>query len=241
MDNSRDVAIAVDGLVTGYGSRRVVDGVNLRVARGGVCGVIGPNGAGKSTLLKALFGVLPTWAGRVVYPGFSGPVEARALLRYGVVFAPQGNRVFPRLSVLENLHLAAAEQGRARRRECVERALRLYPDLEAKLRQCAGTLSGGEKQALALACATSIEPHVLLLDEPSLGLSPRLAAETMDRVSNLATVSGVTCLVVEQRVSEVLRVADKVCALREGKVVFFGPAEELRDKAVLRDIYMGTD
>ncbi|NJL26410.1 MAG: ATP-binding cassette domain-containing protein [Thermoanaerobaculia bacterium] len=241
MPSSEDAALSVDSLVTGYGSRRVLDGVDLAVARGTICGVIGPNGSGKSTLLRTLFGVLPAWAGRVSYSGYPGPIEARALIRHGVVFAPQGNRVFSGLSVLENLQLAAAQLGRARRRECVERALEWNPGLRLKLRQRAGTLSGGEKQDLALACAVSVEPHTLLLDEPSLGLSPRLASESMGRLSALAKGSGVTCLVVEQRVREVLRVADRVCVLREGKVIFFGPPESLNEDAVLREAYLGLD
>lgn len=238
MASSGDAAIVVSGLVTGYGSRRVVDGVDLHVARATLCALIGPNGAGKSTLLRALFGMLPAWGGRVSYSGYSGPISARALVRDGIVLAPQGNRVFSALSVLENLHLAAAQHGRARRRVSVERALALFPTLLPRLRQRAGTLSGGEKQGLALACALCIEPRVLLLDEPSQGLSPRLVSETMDRLSVLAKESGVTCLVVEQRVREVLRVADQVCALREGKVVFVGAAEDLQDEAALRQIYL---
>ena len=233
-----DHALVVQGLVSGYGTRRVVRGVDLHVERGTICALIGPNGAGKSTLLKALFGVLPTWDGRVVYSGYSGPIAARPLVRHGVVFVPQGNRVFPMLSVLDNLHLAAAHHIRTRRRECVDRALHLFPTLQSRLRQRAGTLSGGEKQSLALGCALSLEPHTLLLDEPSLGLSPRLASETMDRLSVLTKESGVTCLVVEQRVREVLRVADQVCALREGSIAFLGATDELRDSSALRQIFL---
>lgn len=233
-----DIILRVEKLVTGYGSRQILKNINLKVNRGEVVAVIGHNGAGKSTLLKALFGILPVWSGIVNYSEFVATVEPRTLLRHGVAYAPQGNRVFHRLTVLENLKLSAVVLDASRRRSGVQRALELFPALKEKQEQQAGTLSGGEKQMLALACVMSLEPHLLLLDEPSLGLSPALIKNAMNRIAEIAVERKVGCLVVEQKVRDVLKIADRTYALRGGKVVYDGAASDLIDDARLREVYL---
>ena len=231
-------ALRVNRLTTGYGTRQVLDQVDLHVSRGEVVTVIGHNGAGKSTLLKTVFGLLPVWSGEVFFPELGTAVEPRALLRHGVGYAPQGSRVFHRLTVLENLQLSGGVLDASRRLQSVERALELFPVLRGRERQRAGTLSGGEKQMLALACVMSLDPHLLLLDEPTLGLSPVLAKNALTRISKIAKNASVGCLVVEQKVRQVLCMADRVYVLRNGKVTFGGPAVQLADEAKLREVYL---
>jgi branched-chain amino acid transport system ATP-binding protein len=231
-------ALRVERLITGYGTRQILEQVDLEVSRGEVVAVIGHNGAGKSTLLKAVFGLLPVWSGEVVFPAIGTAVGPRALLRHGVAYAPQGNRVFHRLTVIENLQLSGVVLDASRRRQSVGRALELFPALRGRERQRAGTLSGGEKQMLALACVMSLDPHLLLLDEPTLGLSPSLTKNALTRISKIAKDASVGCLVVEQKVRQVLCIADRVYVLRNGKVAFRGPTVQLADEAKLREVYL---
>lgn len=230
----------VQDLATGYGTKRVLDAVALRVARGEIVALIGHNGAGKSTLLKAIFGLLPIWGGRICLNG--QPVRdssPRSLHAAGAAYVPQGNRVFGNLSVKENLEIGgiALASGSARRR-AIKAAVELFPVLAGRLHQRARTLSGGEQQMLALASALVLSPRLLLLDEPSLGLSPQMVSEALNRIRMISHGSGTAILIVEQKVHEVLRIAQRVYVLRNGRVVFSGPARELKDKDKLRDVYL---
>lgn len=232
--------LRVEELVTGYGKKQVVSGVSLEVRRGEIVAVIGHNGAGKSTLLKAVFGVLPIWEGRLfVNDEEVEKPDPRALLSKGMAYVPQGNRVFSNLTVRENLEMGGITlSGRAQVTAGVERALTLFPALEGKMKQRAGTLSGGEKQMLALANALILSPAALLLDEPSLGLAPLLIADALGRVKDISRRFNVTVLIVEQKISEVLKIADRVCVLRNGRVSFTGAAEDLREERKLREVYI---
>lgn len=238
MGNQRAITLQIDKLTTGYGTRQILDKIDLEITTGEVVAIIGHNGAGKSTLLKAIFGLLPVWSGSVVLGIEPVVLEPRAQLRRGVAYAPQGSRVFHRLSVLENLLLSAVVLNAADRQQVVERAFHFFPTLRNRVGQRAGTLSGGEKQLLALACAISRDPKFLLLDEPSLGLSPALAKSAMDRIAEIAKEADVGCLVVEQKVRQVLRISDRAYALRGGKVVFEGAAAELANETTLRRVYL---
>jgi len=231
--------LAVDNLVTGYGKKQVLNGVSLHVSAGEIVALIGHNGAGKSTLLKAAFGLLPVWQGQVSLDAktLNSP-NPREMRRAGVAYVPQGNRVFTDLTVRENLEVAGTTlPNKARRNEGIERALSLFPALGPRLRQRAGTLSGGEKQLLALANALVVAPRLLLMDEPSLGLAPQLVTEALRHVQEINRDSGVTVLIVEQKVREVLKIAGRVYVLRTGRVSFHGPTREL-DDAKLRDVYL---
>jgi ABC-type branched-subunit amino acid transport system ATPase component len=238
LSKESDILLSVTRLATGYDGRQILSEIDLQVSRGEVVAVIGHNGSGKSTLLKALFGVLPIWSGHVLFHGLESSIEPRALLRHGVAYVPQGHRVFQRLSVRDNLRLASVVLDAAGRRQGVDRAFDLFPILYKRQHQQAATLSGGEKQVLAFACAMCLKPHMLLLDEPSLGLSPALVEDAMRRIVEAAHDSGIGCLVVEQKVRQVLEIADRVYALRGGKVVFSGVAEELSDDDKLREVYL---
>lgn len=232
--------LSVDSLVTGYRKKQVLNGVSLDVASGEIVALIGHNGAGKSTLLKAVFGLVPIWKGQVVLDeeSVSSP-SPRHLLGKGVAYVPQGNRVFTDLTVRENLEMGGVTlPNGARLNEGIDRVFTLFPILKSRLRQRAGTLSGGEKQMLALANALILAPRLLLLDEPSLGLAPGLITETLGRIQQISKNSGVAVLIVEQKVREVLKIAQRVHVLRNGLVSFSGTTDSLSDDAKLREVYL---
>jgi branched-chain amino acid transport system ATP-binding protein len=239
-NDGSNALLKVNDLVAGYGKKQILNGVSLEVAPGEIVALIGHNGAGKSTLLKAVFGLLRVWGGQVVYDGRTlNGATPRELLRAGMAYVPQGNRVFTDLTVQENLEMGGVTLPRKELLKAgIERALTLFPVLRERLRQRAGTLSGGEKQMLALANALIVSPKMLLLDEPSLGLAPPMVTDALGRIQQISRDSSVTVLIVEQKVREVLKVAQRVCVLRMGRVSFAGPGEELKDDAKLREVYL---
>jgi branched-chain amino acid transport system ATP-binding protein len=239
-NDGSNALLKVDDLVAGYGKKQILNGVSLEVAPGEIVALIGHNGAGKSTLLKAVFGLLRVWGGKVCYDGTELKKQTpRELLRTGMAYVPQGNRVFTDLTVQENMEMGGVTLPRKELLKAgIERALTLFPVLRERLKQRAGTLSGGEKQMLALANALIVSPRMLLLDEPSLGLAPAMVTEALGRIQQISRDSKVSVLIVEQKVREVLKVAKRVCVLRMGRVSFAGPSEELKDDAKLREVYL---
>jgi branched-chain amino acid transport system ATP-binding protein len=220
-------ALEVRGLTVLYGEAPTLANVGLSVGAGEVVAVLGRNGAGKSTLLKAVMGLVPADAGAVALAGRDVSrlaVEARA--RAGLGYVPEGRRVFPAMTVADNL-LAGARGPAAACRARLDRVLALLPALAAKLRARAWTLSGGQQQMLAIGRALMTEPRVLLLDEPSLGLAPGLAAEVMAHVAEIAR-DGAAVLVVEQNAAVALAVAGRGLVLELGRIVRDGSVEELR-------------
>jgi branched-chain amino acid transport system ATP-binding protein len=232
--------LKVETLVTGYGKKQVLNGVTLDMASGEVVALIGHNGAGKTTLLKAIFGLLPVWMGQVILDGkaLQSP-SPRELLRAGVAYVPQGNRVFTDLTVRENLEMGGITlPNEERLNEGIERVLTVFPALKSRFRQRAGTLSGGEKQMLALGNALVLSPRLLLLDEPSLGLAPPLVTEALGHIQKISRDSGAAVLIIEQKVREVLRIAQRVYVLRNGLVSFSGHTDALKDDQKLREVYL---
>ena len=241
MADEKPALLTLNSLVTGYAKKQVLNGVTIEVPRGEIVALIGHNGAGKSTLLKAAFRLLPIWQGEIIYDG--KPLDSakpRDLLRRGMAYIPQGNRVFTDLTVRENLEIGGVTlSSKQERSEGIERALTMFPMLRERLRQRAGTLSGGEKQMLALANAWVLAPRLLLLDEPSLGLALNMIGEALRRIQQLNRDNGVTILVVEQKVREVLEICHHVYCLKLGKVSYSGPPEELKtDKAKLKQVFL---
>jgi branched-chain amino acid transport system ATP-binding protein len=229
----------VRGLVAGYGGAPILRGVDLAVDKGEVVAVLGANGAGKTTLNKALSGVVAAGAGEIEFAGrrIDGlpPAEIVAL---GLVQVPEGRRIFPNLSVRENLELGSYRRAKAGRARNLERVLGIFPRLKARAAQRAGTLSGGEQQMLAIGRGLMAEPVLLILDEPSLGLSPMLVEEMFILIRTL-NAEGLAVLLVEQNVMQSLELASRAYVLENGQVAMAGDAKALTADPALEKTYLG--
>jgi branched-chain amino acid transport system ATP-binding protein len=214
--------------------------VSLRVGQGEIDALVGANGAGKSTFLNALAGLVPVASGRVVFRGAElQRLAPEQIVRRGLALTPEGRRVFPRLSVADNLRLGAVPmRDRAASERARKRVLTLFPILEERLHQVAGTLSGGEQQMLAIGRSLMAGPSLLLLDEPSLGLAPILVDEVFVLIERLRE-EGTTILLVEQNVHRALEVSDRAYVLANGAIEREGPAAELRSDAEIEKAYLG--
>jgi branched-chain amino acid transport system ATP-binding protein len=234
------VLLEVSSLTTTYQGLVALDEASLDVAPGEIVVVAGANGAGKSTLLKSIAGMEKPRSGKVTFAGerIDG-LAPHLVTKRGIAFVPENRRLFPRLSVADNLRLGSyLFRGEADREAPIERVFTLFPRLRERLEQRAETLSGGEQQMLAIARALMTRPKLLMLDEPSQGIAPKLVDEVFEAI--LATrQAGVTVLLVEQRLSESLEIADRGFILQTGKVILSGPANELRDNAEVRKAYLG--
>ena len=230
--------LEVQALETGYGKAQVLFGVALEVEAGQLVALLGANGAGKTTLLRALSGLLRPWKGSVLLGGkdLRGLSPARRA-RLGLGHVPEGRQLFPLMTVEENLRLGAAFLAPGREKEGYERVYALFPQLAERRRQLAGTLSGGEQQMLAIGRALMGFPRILLVDEPSLGLSPRLAEEVLLALKEVAR-GGVGVLLVEQNVALSLEVAERGYVLEHGRVVLEGPAQALAQDPRVREAYL---
>jgi branched-chain amino acid transport system ATP-binding protein len=231
--------LRIDSLTAGYGGFQVLDRLSLEVARGGVTALIGANGAGKTTLLKAIAGVIPS-RGRVEFDGediASLPVAARVLR--GLVLVPEGRELFPQMTVEENLALGGYRMTRDARRRGVAQVLEFFPVLAERRRQAAGTMSGGEQQMLAIARALVSKPRLMMLDEPSLGLAPKIVADLF-RVVGAICAAGTSVLLVEQNVRQALHIAGHCYVLERGTIVAEGPGDRLIESELVRHAYLGT-
>lgn len=225
---------------TGYGKKQVLFGIDLAAKAGKITAIIGPNGAGKSTVLKVAHGLLPLWSGSTTFDGaaLNGSSPAQRV-RQGMIFCPQGNRVFGQLSVRENLELGGMHLPAKEVADRVVTILESFPQLKSRLKQTAGTLSGGEQQLVAIARALIPKPKLLMLDEPSLGLFPNVLNDVFEKMVEVNRIQGVTILIVEQKVRKVLAIADHVCSLKLGKVAFSGSPKTLSDDTkLLRSLFL---
>ena len=234
--------LQVTDLHAGYGRAEVLTGLNLRLAQGQVVSVIGPNGAGKSTTLHALIGMLPS-RGQVVFDGADlaeVPLEARVML--GLALVPEKREVFGSMPVEDNLVLGAWRALRQRVplwRSELERVYTLFPRLKERRAQLAGTLSGGERQMLAVGRALMSRPKLLMLDEPSLGLAPLVVKEVFRTIESLRQ-AGVSILLIEQNARAALEVSEYAYVLETGAIALEGPARQLADDARVIDTYLGA-
>ena len=222
-----------------YRGLKALQGISLEVGRGEIVAVVGANGAGKSTLLRAVAGQVAT-AGLIEFEGESlARVPAYRIARMGIGLVPEGRRLFPRLSVEDNLRLGAyAKRGTADRFKPLELVFGLFPRLQERLAQRAETLSGGEQQMLAIGRALMTQPRLLMLDEPSQGIAPRLVDDILAAVGRIRAL-GVTVLLVEQRLVEALALADRAYVLQTGRIVLAGSAQEIAADAGVRRAYLG--
>jgi branched-chain amino acid transport system ATP-binding protein len=234
--------LQTQGLSVTYGGLQALQDITIQVYAGEFVTVVGPNGAGKTTLLKSISGTVPLAAGRISYQGHdlaTTPGHARA--RLGMAHVPEGRKVFPTLSVQENLELGAYRAAaRERRQESLQTVFGLFPVLYERRRQAAGTLSGGEQQMLALGRGLMLCPELLLLDEPSLGLAPRLVEAIFDSIVRLRSARQLTVLLVEQRVVEALELCDRGYVLEAGRLVLQGQRHTLLGDARVRRAYLGA-
>jgi branched-chain amino acid transport system ATP-binding protein len=235
--SAADPLLDVAGLSSGYGKIRVLSGVDLTVGAGEVVALLGPNGAGKTTLLRAVSGLLP-WSGRIRFAGndLTG-VSPREAVRAGLAHVVEGHRVFTQLSVFDNLMLAAYDLPRRERTVRVEEVLTLFPEIAAKRSERAAWLSGGQQQILAVAQGLIRRPRLLMLDEPSAGLSPVLVGRVLDVVQRLRE-AGTAVLLVEQLIEKALALADRVYALARGSIVLEANTSEADLPHRLEQAYM---
>lgn len=240
--NDHSVILEVRDLVVSYGKVEALHKVSLTIRRGEIVTVIGPNGAGKTTLLSALMGLLPA-AGEIVYMGHSQGREREVeyLVRHGMTLVPEKRELFAEMSVEDNLLLGAFDRYRTGHRdemETMDEVFDIFPRLEERRAQLAGTLSGGERQMLAMGRALMAKPKLLMLDEPSLGLAPLIIKEIFRIISELKQ-TGVAILLVEQNARAALQIADYGYVLETGEVSLFGPSNELAADQRVIDAYLG--
>ncbi|MBI3328747.1 MAG: ABC transporter ATP-binding protein [Nitrospinae bacterium] len=228
----------VRNVSSGYGEMGILHDVSMRVEQGEVVTLLGPNGAGKSTLLKTIFGLLTPTAGQIIFQGtdITG-MQPPSLVRRGISYVPQVDNVFPSLSVQENLEMGAfiREAGIMPR---LAEIFDLFPTLQAKRRQKVGGLSGGERQMVAMGRALMLDPRLLLLDEPSAGLSPRLVGLVFEKIAAI-NQTGVVVLIVEQNAREALRLSQRGYVLANGQVRLEGPGEQLLKDEEVGRLYLG--
>jgi branched-chain amino acid transport system ATP-binding protein len=231
--------LAICGLAAGYGATEVLRDIDLAVASGEIVAILGANGAGKSTLNRTISGVLRSTRGTIRFAGSAIERETPAqIVGRGLIHVPEGRCIFPDLTVEENLDLGGYRRARVRRRQNRERVFAIFPRLAERHTQRAGTLSGGEQQMLAIGRGLMAEPRLLILDEPSLGLSPLLVEELFGLIRRL-NGEGITLLLVEQNVMQSLEVASRAYILENGAFVLEGGSADIRENPKLKRAYLG--
>jgi branched-chain amino acid transport system ATP-binding protein len=232
--------LSLAAVSAGYGSMRALFDVSLDVTRGETVGVIGPNGAGKTTLMRVISGLIPLRGGAMTLEGRPvGGLTAHRMVEQGIAHVPENRRLFPRLTVEDNLRIGAfIPQARAHFAEQLQRIYQLFPRLKDRREQLAGTLSGGEQQMCAIGRAMMSRPKLLLMDEPSAGLAPLVVAQVFEFVHRIRA-EGLTVLIVEQNVQQVLDVVDRAYLLEVGCIKLSGTSAELKGNDFIRKSYMG--
>ena len=233
--------LTVKDLESGYGEMQVLWGVDLEVKEKSITTVLGPNGAGKSTTLKTIFGVLKPWNGRIEYIGEDiTNVPPHKKVELGITMVPEGRHLFPNMTVEDNLIMGAyLKKAEEKLNDSLELVYSLFPRLKEREKQKAGTLSGGEQQMVAIARALMSAPSLILMDEPSQGLAPKLVKEVFETILKLKD-EGLTILLVEQNVFASLEISDYAYILHEGKIAFGGSVDEVRESEEIKKAYLGV-
>ena len=232
--------LKVNELTVTYGPHRALTDVSIHADEGEIVVVIGANGAGKSTLLNTIVGLIKPIKGEIKFKGERiDPLPPYKIVEKGVSLVPEGRRVFPKLTVLENLELGAyTKRARQKKNENLEFVFKLFPRLKERKHQKAGTLSGGERQMLAIGRALMSDPELLLLDEPSLGLAPKIVLEIFNVLKELKKY-GITILLVEQHAYKALTIADRGYVLENGRITLSGTGQELLNNEYVKSAYLG--
>ncbi len=231
--------ITIKNLSAGYGFVEVLRDVSLDISAGEIVAVLGSNGVGKTTLNNTLSGLITPKSGEIYFENeliSSRPPEE--IVDLGLIHVPEGRKLFPNLTVRDNLELGSYRRGKGERSQSLEMVLETFPKLRERISQLAGTLSGGEQQMVAIGRGLMSNPRLLILDEPSLGLSPLLVEQMFDLIKRINS-KGLTILLVEQNVMQSLTIADRAYVIDEGKVSLSGTAEDLRNNAELKKSYLG--
>ncbi len=233
--------LRVEGLESGYGEMQVLWGVSLKVQRGSLVVILGPNGAGKTTTLRSIMGIIRPWRGSITFNGEDvTKLPPHKKVPRGLVLVPEGRHLFPDLTVEENLLMGAYTRvGREDLSDTLELVYSLFPRLRERRSQKAGTMSGGEQQMLAIGRALMAKPKLLMLDEPSQGLAPKIVGDILETLVRLREEQGLTILLVEQNIAQSLKIADYAYVLEQGRVVLEGTSNELLEKEDLVKAYLG--
>jgi branched-chain amino acid transport system ATP-binding protein len=231
--------LSIKSLYSGYRKKEVLRGVSVSIKPGSIVAMIGPNGSGKSTVLKTVFGLVKAWNGQIHFDGASciGQNPPDLIMR-GLVYIPQGNLVFEDLTVKQNLTVSLDGIGKEDMSQRIEEMSELFPAIRNFMHNKAAKLSGGEKQQISLAIGLMKKPKMLLLDEPSLGLAPKLLGDVFEKLHHVNKDNGVTMLIVEHKVREVFKIADWVLGLRRGEIIAKGSPEAI-DDAILKELFLG--
>ena len=232
--------INLNDLHVHYGGVKALDGFSVQVNAGEMLVLMGPNGAGKSTVLKALFGMVPMTSGKIEIEGIKIFPKPHNMAKLGVAFVTQGRRVFPSLTVQENIEIGGhIIKSRSVLAECLEDVLGFFPVLHPMLHKKAGHLSGGQQQMVAIARALMSNPTILLLDEPSLGLAPKIVKELFETMQEINQQKHVTMIIVEHNIKTLLSIADRACILDKGRLVTEGDARKFLKTEALADVLLG--
>ncbi len=231
--------LEIRNLHAGYGKMQVLHGIDIEIGTGEIVALLGSNGAGKSTLNNNISGLYKPTSGQIFFEDIDiTGLRSEKVIDLGIIQVPEGRRIFPNMTVYENLELGGYRRGKSKRTKNIERVVGVFPRLSERFRQMAGTLSGGEQQMLAIGRAMMADPRLLILDEPSLGLSPLLVDEMFTLIQNL-NESGLSVFLVEQNVMQSLEIATRAYVIENGCVVLSGDADSLINDPELKKTYLG--
>jgi branched-chain amino acid transport system ATP-binding protein len=233
--------LKVEGIESGYGPMQVLWGPSLEVEKGSITSLLGPNGVGKTTLLKTVCGLIEPWGGRIIYEdGEVTHLPIHKKVELGIVLVPEGRHLFTGMNVHENLIMGAYPKEALRNMDdSLELVYSLFPVLKERTKQKAGSLSGGEQQMLTIGRALMTRPKLIMLDEPSQGLAPKLVGEVFETIERMKAEIGLTILLVEQNVEASLSASDRVFILHEGRIKAHGSAKEIENSPEIREAYLG--
>ncbi|MES2213375.1 MAG: ABC transporter ATP-binding protein [Patescibacteria group bacterium] len=224
-----------------YGGLKALNGVSLNIDEGEIVALMGPNGAGKSTVLKALFGITAIESGKILWHEKVISPVAREMIDRGISYVPQGRRVFPSLTVKENLEIGGyTVKSENEIKERIAEVLDLFPALKPKLKDLSGHLSGGQQQMLAIARGMMTDPKVLLLDEPSIGLAPKIVKEVFEKIKNINEARKISIVIVEHNLKSVNEIAHRTYVLDKGRIVAEGKPKELMASGILEKVFLGV-
>lgn len=240
MNMTKEILLQLQNVSVHYGGVKALDGVDIALDEGEIVALMGPNGAGKSTILKTIFGLAPVHAGKVLWHGKEITPISHEVVQRGISFVPQGRRVFSHLTVEENLEIGGFIVGNKQElKRRIAEVMETFPALKQKRKVKAGTLSGGQQQMLALARGLMIEPRVLLLDEPSLGLAPKIVKEVFAKIKEINEKHKTAIMVVEHNIKSLLNIASRGYVLDKGKVVAKDTSQKLLESGVLEKVFIG--